>query len=257
MKSNEKTGVNRRALPGFFLWVLGGAALGFGAGIVSAMVGITDLGEAIPRGLRTFLTAVAPWGIPVTSAVLLGSALVLYRRARRLCDSWDGEEEATPERVEETLTWVILLTSLTMLADFFFMGVDVTYVAGAGSGVKTMLVVAEMLLSCGALVVLQQKTVDLTRRLNPEKTVSVYDRKFQEKWMDTCDEAERAQIGQASYQAYRLGSGACLVLWVALLLGSYVFDIGLLAMSLPLLIWGVLQVSYTLACLRLGRRSAA
>ena len=37
---------------------------------------------------------------------------------------------------------------------------------------------------------LQQRSVDLTKRLYPEKTASVYDTHFRKKWLDSCDEAE-------------------------------------------------------------------
>ena len=39
--------------------------------------------------------------------------------------------------------------------------------------------------------------------------------KFQKTWMDSCDEAERAQIGQACYRAYMVGTKVCIFLWVA------------------------------------------
>ncbi|MCD7773616.1 MAG: DUF3169 family protein [Ruminococcus sp.] len=40
-------------------------------------------------------------------------------------------------------------------------------------------------------VVFQQKCVDATKKLNPEKTASVYDTRFQKKWM----EAEKNPYG--------------------------------------------------------------
>ena len=94
------------------------------------------------------------------------------------------------------------------------------------------------------------------KRQAEEKQVSVYDSKFQKKWYDTCDEAERSQIGQASYQAFQAANRACIALWLVLLLLSYVLPIGLLPMAAVLLIWAVLQVSYILACIRLGARGA-
>lgn len=73
-----------------------------------------------------------------------------------------------------------------------------------------LLIVGEMLVSVALVVLVQQKIVDLVRRMNPEKQVSVYDSKFQKKWYNTCDEAERAQIGQASYQAFQAANRAAL-----------------------------------------------
>ena len=122
---------------------------------------------------------------------------------------------------------VLLCSSLAMILDFLFLGMGVLYTEGA------MVAIATVGRCCLlALVVLaQQKTVDLTRRMNPEKQVSAYDRKFQERWYEVCDEAERAQIGQASYRAFRAVNVFCPFLWLALLLLSHVFPIGLLPMA--------------------------
>ena len=92
--------------------------------------------------------------------------------------------------------------------------------------------------------------------MNPEKQVSAYDSKFQKKWYELCDEAERAQIGQASYRAFRAVNVFCPFLWLALLLLSYVFPIGLLPMASVLAVWAVLEVTYILECIRLSRRKA-
>ena len=101
---------------------------------------------------------------------------------------------------------------------------------------------------------LQQKVVDLERRLNPEKRGSVYDMKFQKTWMDSCDEAERAQIGQACYRAYMVGTKVCTFLWVALLILNFVFDFGMLPIAAVLVVWGVMQTVCALECIRLSKR---
>ena len=109
------------------------------------------------------------------------------------------------------------------------------------------------LVSIILIVLLQQKAVDLTRRMNPEKQGSVYDTKFQKKWMDSCDEAEKAQMGQAAYQAFRVATVTCLVLWVVLTVLNFSFDIGLLPVLMVLILFGVLQVTYCLTCIKLSR----
>ena len=114
---------------------------------------------------------------------------------------------------------------------------------------------SELVLSLIPVTLAQQKTVDLTRRMNPEKQVSVYDTKFQEKWYEVCDEAERAQIGQACYRAYMVGTKVCIFLWVALLILNFVFDFGLLPIAAVLAVWGAMQTVYALECIRLSKRT--
>ncbi len=251
MKNDEIKRANRRALPKYLLVILlasvFGGVLGFGA----AFAGAVGLGAWVRTALAGLLTAVAPWGIPVSSAALLGVSLGLYRSAKKLCDGWDGEDEAVADQVEKKLNGVLLLTTLALVADFFFLAVGTVY--DRETPLFSLVVVGEMLLSCWLLVVLQQKTVDMTKRINPEKTVSAYDVKFHKKWLESCDEAERQQIGQAAYKSYRATSNACLWLWVGLLVLNFIFDFGLLPMAAVLAIWAVLQVSYILECMRMGR----
>lgn len=60
--------------------------------------------------------------------------------------------------------------------------------------------------------VIQQKCVDSAKKTNPEKTVSVYDIKFQKKWMDSCDEAEKIMIGKCAFRAFTVTNTVCLIL---------------------------------------------
>ena len=249
MKRIEKS-PNRRAFPKFMLWVLLGAVIGFFSGIASGVLGALDAADWAQVHLPAILGAAAPWGIPVSSLLLLGICLANYRSAKRLCDSWDGEDDAAPDAAEQKLNVVLLCSGMATILDFLFLAMGVLYTEG---GVLALAVVGEMLVSLALVILVQQKTVDLTRRMNPEKRVSVYDTKFQERWYEVCDEAERAQIGQASFRAFRTVNFFCPILWVVLLLLSYVFSIGLLPLAAVLLVWCVLQVSYILECIRLGR----
>ena len=100
-------------------------------------------------------------------------------------------------------------------------------------------------------IIIQQRCVDAVKRMNPEKTASVYDVKFQRKWMDSCDEAERREIGEAAYRAFVVTNSVCPFLWLAMILLNFVFRLGLMPSAMVLLVWGCLQVSYTLACIRI------
>lgn len=251
MENSNVKRENRKALPKYILMILGSALLGGVLGFCSGWAGASSLPEVITAAVVRLLAAIVPWGIPVSSLVLLGSAFGLYHKARKLASGWDGEDEDTVDRVDQLLNWALLWTSLAMILDFFFLGAGGM---GSDGSMTPLIVVGCFLVSCAVIVLLQQKVVDLTRTLNPEKQGSVYDLKFQKKWFESCDEAEKAQIGQASYKAYKVGSMACIVLWLALVILGHVFDFGLMPMFVTLFIWGVLTVSYTLECIRLSQK---
>ena len=251
---NEKS-ENRKALPKFaltlLLSLLGGGVLGFFIGLTNVF-GLDT--AALAEGLNGVLSAVTPWGIPVTSVLTLGSGFVLYRSAAKKYAAWGGgDEDETSESIENALSWVLLLSAVQLILNFFFLAALCVYCLDGKTWVLASLAV--FLLSCGLVIFAQQKVVDLERRMNPEKHGSVYDMKFQKKWLASCDESERQQIGQACYRAYLVTTRVCIGLWLVLVLLSMVLEMSLLPVFVLVLIWGVMQVTYTLECIRLSKRS--
>ena len=238
---------NRRAQPKYLLTILLYGLLGGVLGFFTGVAGAAGVAETVRQALDRLLAVCAPWGIVASAVILLGAGWYLYAAAKRRFTAWDGEDEDTMDDVERQLSWALLLTGLMIVLDFFFFAASIIYE-------RFLQDLILFLASVAVLVVLQQKIVDLERRINPEKRGSVYDMKFQKTWMDSCDEAERAQIGQACYTAYRMGNKVCVFLWVALLILNFVFDFGLLPIAAVLVVWGVMQTAYALECIRLSKR---
>ena len=233
------------------------AVCGFIGGVLGGLSGVAgyfweghdDLGGTIAH----LLGVASPWALTLCAAVLLGLGLYQYRKARTAFRSWDGEDEDVMQQAEERLSRTLLLDSLTVIVSFFFFNAGTAKLPQSSDGnTITLLVIFLVVIALATL--LQQKTVDLTKKMNPEKRGSVYDMKFQERWWESCDEAERRQIGQASYKAYVTVSRFCPYCWGVLLLGNMVFHYGILPSAVVLVIWAVLSVSYTREAIRLGRR---
>lgn len=242
---------NRRALPKFFLTILiaglFGGVLGFAAGFMNA----GSLSDGVRQVLNAVLVASAPWGIPVTSVATLGIGWGLYAKAKGIYRDWDGEDADIIDGAEERLSWGLLMSAVALICDLFFFSIAVVYASGpAAMGAF----IVEFFVGVGVATVLQQKIIDLEKQINPEKRGSVYDMKFQKKWMDSCDESEQRQIGRACYKAYLTATKVCLWLWVALMVLHFAFNTGLLPAVPVLLIFGVLQITYTLESIRLGRK---
>ena len=252
--SKQEKGENRKALPKFALTMLGslllGGLLGFAVGVGRFFVAADNLSPWINGAL----SAATPWGIPVTSVLTLGPAFFLYRSAAKKFAAWGGgDEDETSESIEASLSWVLLLSAVQLLINFFFMAAFCVYYMDAD--IDALVLVGVFVVSDALVIFAQQKTVDLERKMNPEKHGSVYDTKFQKKWLESCDESERRQIGQACYKAYMVATRFCLGLWLVLVILSMVFEMSILPVFVLLLVWGVLQVTYTLECIRLGKHS--
>ena len=250
MENNTVKRDNRKALPKYLLILFVAAIFGGVMGFAAGWVGHDNLSEVIAAAVADGLTAAAPWVLLGTSVVSLALILWLYRAAKALFTGWDGEDEAVMDRADEKLNWALLLTAAQMVLDMFFFAV-----AQSAHNMTALWSVLFFLVSIFLLVFAQQKIVDLTRRMNPEKQGSVYDTKFKKKWFESCDEAEQKQIGQAAYKAFNVVSTACPILWLALLVLSYAFNFELLMPTfIVCFIWLLLQVSYCLECIRLGKR---
>ena len=250
MENNTVKRDNRKALPKYLLILFVAAIFGGVLGFAAGWVGHDNLSEAIATAVADGLTAAAPWALLGTSVVSLALILWLYRAAKALFTGWDGEDEAVMDRADEKLNWALLLTAAQMVLDMFFFAV-----AQSAHNMTALWSVLFFLVSIFLLVFAQQKIVDLTRRMNPEKQGSVYDTKFKKKWFESCDEAEQKQIGQAAYKAYNVVSTACPILWAALLMLSFAFNFSpLMPTFIVCFIWLLLQVSYCLEAIRLGRR---
>ena len=250
MENNTVKRDNRKALPKYLLILFVAAIFGGVLGFAAGWVGHDNLSEAIATAVADGLTAAAPWVLLGTSVVSLALILWLYRAAKALFTGWDGEDEAVMDRADEKLNWALLLTAAQMVLDMFFFAV-----AQSAHNMTALWSVLFFLVSIFLLVFAQQKIVDLTRRMNPEKQGSVYDTKFKKKWFESCDEAEQKQIGQAAYKAFNVVSTACPILWLALLVLSYAFNFELLMPTfIVCFIWLLMQVSYCLECIRLGKR---
>ena len=241
---------NRRALPKFLAVVVCAALLGGIGGFFGAMAADEGTLEAIRAGLDRMMRLIGPWGIPASGVLLLFPAWLCYRSACKQYGAWDPDSEEGTEEIERRMNLSMLLTTLGMIFDFFFLAASFQFA-------QPLLNSALFLLSLVCITLLQQKIVDLVRRINPEKRGSVYDVHFQKKWMDSCDEAERRQMGQAAHKAFVAATYVCFGLWLGLFLLDRVFDTGLLPMVLVLVILGVMQVTYTLECIRLSRKGGS
>lgn len=79
--------------------------------------------------------------------------------------------------------------------------------------------------------------MDLAKIMNPEKKASVYDMRFQKKWMESCDEAEKIIVGKCAFKAYSMTNSVCYVLEIVLVICALAFGMGFLPALVVCIIW--------------------
>lgn len=241
MDSNEIKNVNRKALPKFILimviCLLGGGSIGF----FSAKYGLNTLADGMKSAGAFFGTYIAPWLMLTTAVIVPVVCVTIYRSAKKLLSSWDGENEEISDTIDKKLSIVIWVTSAALILSYFLIA------AAYSGGFETFenenhtalffIGIAAFFTIMIEAVMIQQKCVDAAKKTNPEKTASVYDPNFQKKWMDSCDEAEKIMIGKCAFKAYSATNAVCTVLSIVLAICALVFGIGFLPSLAVCLIW--------------------
>ena len=229
------------------LCTAGGAVLGYSAAWAADSFSFDALGQAAGR----IAGACAPFALLLTVPFLL-AAVAYWRRAQRQFDAWDGEDEDTPERADRTLSWGMVWTSAAQLLGFLLFGITASLLPLGYIRAESMLLPAVgMIALMFAVIAVQRRIVDLTRRINPEKQGSVYDFQFRKKWLASCDEAERQRIGQAAYTSYTVTSYSCLFVWVVLVVLNILVPIGPLPIIAVFIPWALGQFTYLGQCIRM------
>ena len=239
---------NRKALPKFFKILVVSILFGFIVGLMTGYFSGTNAPEQFVLQTHAILAKISPASIWIVIILFGGLGIYQYFQAKKLFESWDGEEEKIINQAELKISWSILYSNIAMILNFFFFG------CASILNEKTMLQgILGFLVSIVLVIFLQQKSVDLTRKMNPEKQGSVYDPNFQKKWLASCDENEVRQIGQAAFKSWTITNYTCIGFWLVILIVSPIIEDSIFSMVVVTVIWAVLQISYILESIRITK----
>ena len=224
MKNDEIRSANRKALPKFLLFavvcaIIGGV-IGYCSGRGAATGGMNQLVDMLKDAGAFFGTHIAPWLMVALAVIVPAICVPTYRSARKLAAAWDGEEEDISDTIDRKLSAVIWPTSAALILSYFL--IAASYSGGFAtfdrkdSTIIFSIGVAAFSAIMIEAVIIQQKCVDTAKQTNPEKKASVYDMRFQKKWLEECDEAEKIMIGKCAFKAYSATNMACAVLAICL-----------------------------------------
>lgn len=248
MDNNEIRKANRKAMPKFILIMVISLIIGGTIGFFSAKYSLNALSGSIQMIGEFFGIYIAPWLMLAITIIVPVVSVPLYKRTKKLLSTWDGEDEEISDTVDEKLSIIIWLTSTALIISYFL--IAALYSGGFATfenQKNTLPFFIGIAAFFGILVesiIIQQKCVDATKKINPEKTASVYDMKFQKKWMDGCDEAEKIVVGKCAFKAYSATNTICSVLAIVLAICALIFEIGFLPSLVICLIWIVNVSAY-------------
>lgn len=257
MDNNEIKKANRKAMPKFILIMIISLLVGGVIGFCAARYGLNTLAGGMKIAGTFFGTYIAPWVMLATAVVVPAVCVPIYKSTKKMLLSWDGENEEISDTIDNKLSIVIWITSAALILSYFLIAASyscgLATLENENSALSFIVGIAAFFGILIESVIIQQKCVDAAKKTNPEKTASVYDTKFQKKWMDSCDEAEKIIIGKCAFKAYSATNTVCSVLAIVLAVCALVFEIGFLPSLVVCLVWIVNQSVYCREALRYSK----
>lgn len=261
MKNDEIKRANRKALPKFLLFSVAcmtvGGVIGYFSGYGAATGGLYSFVGMMKEAGAFFGTHVAPWLLVALAVILPAVCIPICRRAKKLVAAWDGEEESTSDAVDRKLSVAMWIISAVFIISYFLIAASYSGGLAIFDDTERTVVffvgIVAFLVVLIEAIVLQQKCVDTVKQINPEKKASVCDMRFQKKWMDDCDEAEKMMIGKCAFKAYAVTNKVCAVLSIVLAVCALMCDIGFLPSLTVCLVWIVNTSVYCKQAMRYSK----
>lgn len=235
---------------------------GIGGGIGWGMAngdfdGTTELFAAIQRGIQgNFLYVMS-----AVVAATLGAWMILAWKIRQYGREFLGtEDEEKGDFLEYRLsvwsTWSALLQTIAMIGSLLC--ISMVYqeeFLRNFTGNKTSILIAFLLfiVECILCSLWQIHYVKQVQRIYPEKKGDPSGMHFRRQWMESCDEAEKEIIYQASYHSYILLLAVLPCAAVAAMISHLLWNTGLLAVVIVCLLWLIQVISYSVQTLKLQR----
>lgn len=185
METEKIQKANRKAMPKFIALMAVSLLAGGSIGFCAAFFGFNTFAGKLAAAGAFFAGHMAHWLLLALALLVPAVCLPVYNQSRRLVQSWDGEDNAVAEKAEEKLSMVMWISGAAMILGYFL--IAAAYMAGNSifTGKDVLFGFWLSIVAFVALMVentlLQQRSVDLTKRLYPEKTASVYDTHFRKK----------------------------------------------------------------------------
>ena len=232
--------------------------------VISAMIGAVigggfkylqeNLGDNLSEFLVNRLMMITPYASLVLSILVITVSVVIYKNSRKNLKLWNqsDEQEEMIDNIEEKLSYVLLFTSVNLILGFFFFGAGMALLS-EDSYTKVILFLVGFIVCVVSTILIQNKVVNLEKEINPFLNGSVYDFKFSQKWLDSCDEAIKLNIYKSSFKAYKSITNTCLILWIVCVLGYNFFDFGIMPLVMVTIIWLVQTIAYCIESIKCSK----
>lgn len=247
-KEEENKQQNKKAKKLFaivmILSVLFGAVVGFFARYASVDMGMVNLTSVLANAITNGLGIAAPFLLIGLFAVNLIYVSSSFSKCKK---RWYAEKDTNEDIYDELdakITNIMSAIQIYTIVSYFLFSAGFYYALHVKWTIWFIMALIVFIVDIVLVLGYQRKSVDFVKLMNPEKQGSVYDLKFQEKWIESCDEMEKQMIWQCGYKAYQVANGMCVLLWMVFTCLAMILKISLWPVAMVSLFWLVLTVTY-------------
>lgn len=237
-----------------------GSVIGGGTGMLRFVL----LSRGIILNSAWALQQIRSMLIPILGVIFAVTVLleeICMRKLKGICvcqPAADDEECDRLEYEEEKVgAFATNLSVLSQVLSIFFLtfGYSMKYIEVENHAYSFLVACVIFIAIYVYLYFWQIRYVKLLQKTHPEKKGDPSSPKFQEQWLDSCDEAEKEVIYRSAYKAYMTVNRTIPVILILVMLANLYFDTGMLAVIVLAVIWMLAQFTYTGSCLRMKKSS--
>ncbi|MCR4930559.1 MAG: DUF3169 family protein [Lachnospiraceae bacterium] len=192
----------------------------------------------------------------ITGLVFSISFIIRFKSVKKI---WANVEERDDnwDIIERKLSSLATFINFAIINLFFLYGCSVYNIRGnlrrLDDGIRILNILYDVFFVATILFMfvynfvffyMQKKIVDFEKIMNPEKKGSLYDFGFGKKWYEGFDEAERKQVGIASYKAFVIVSKTCIGMIAVLIFLGMIADITIIPLLCVCALWAVQVIAF-------------
>ncbi len=213
---------------------------------------LADIEKWFRENLPYFQTNVFPW-------ILLSFAIICWiigevwlKKAKQQIATWDGEDDEHIGVADLYLSNVLTVSNVLMISIQFIFGIATYQLMPVIQTTKNigmvLLNVVFYFVSLFITISLQSRAVKAIKEYAPEKKGSIYDSKFQKLWYQSCDEAERKLVGEASYRTVQTMNSVFSGFMTVTTIIAMFIPIGFLCTFFIGVLWLIMSCIYCSVC---------
>ena len=251
--ARDKSGEdNKKVVITFVIVMAVSLLIGFLSGYFFTTEGDGESLNKILSEISIFLKFNIPYASLVANIVVFSICLLIYARARALYKSWHGEDDDVLDKAEGKLFYTMSIPSIMMVLNFLFYGITMCSKPIGdeyNSKVAFLVILSTVALIFSVVweVLLQGMSISLLKKINPEKRGNILDFRFDKKWLDSCDEAQKMAVYKTSYEANKVTKYVFVFGWVVALLANEILHFGMFPIILISVMWLVQTIAYVSA----------